>query len=307
MKLCVDAKHCGSYATLSHCWGESRPLELTRANYDAFQKIISYKSLPKTFQDAVTVTRLLGLRYLWIDSLCIVQKDKRDWEEQCTEMKRIYKDSFVTLAGAASSGCDDGFLSPRLASYDVAIPLSDGRKSCEVVLSHSGVDENPLYPSPEPNSPLSTRAWVLQERLLSGRVLYFGTNKMYLECFTNVRFDNYHYPTNWQFADVDMVVKSSIDRLGSHTECFEYWATLVVTYSELHLTYITDRLPALSGLASDFRSVTDAHYLAGVWCEDMPRALTWYVPPWEKATAVSSSTPSYIAPSWSWAAAEFGV
>jgi hypothetical protein len=148
---------------------------------------------------------------------------------------------------------------------------------------------------------------VLQERLLSGRVLYFGTNKMYLECFTNVRFDNYHYPTNWQFTYVDMVVKSSIDRLGSRTECFKYWATLVATYSELHLTDITDRLPALSGLASDFRSVTDAHYLAGVWCEDMPRALTWYVPPWEKATAVSSSPPSYIAPSWSWAAAEFGV
>jgi hypothetical protein len=76
----------------------------------------------------------------------------------------------------------------------------------------------------------------------------------------------------------------------------------------LNLTHITDRLPALSGLASDFQSAADSRYLAGVWDKDIPRALSWYVPPWGDLAFITSSTSScYIAPSWSWAAAKFGV
>ena len=308
LRLCVDVKSYGRYATLSHCWGKSQPLKLMRATYNEFQNEIAYDSLPKTFQDGVTATRLLGLRYLWIDSLCIIQDSSHDWEEQCTEMKRIYKDSFVTLAGAAASGCESGFLHARPASYDATVQLADSGSSCQVILSHSGIDKNPSYPSPEPNSPLMTRAWVLQERLLSARVLYFGTKKMYLECFTNVQLDDCHYPIKWNYGEVGMVVKSAIDQLGNLTKCFRYWTTLVMTYSRLDLTNITDRLPALSGLASDFHSTTGARYLAGLWREDMPRALTWQVTDYEKAAAVSSSdSPSYIAPSWSWAATKFGV
>ena len=102
-----------------------------------------------------------------------------------------------------------------------------------------------------------------------------------------------------------MVAKTAIDQLESHRECFEYWTTVVKTYSRLHLTNITDRLPALSGLAYNFQSATNAQYLAGVWRGDMPRALAWYVPFGEDA--VSSTSSGYIAPSWSWAAAPFGV
>jgi len=306
LRLRANVKGHGRYATLSHCWGKSQPLQLTQATNDEFQHQITYESLPKTFQDAVTTTRLLGLRYLWIDSLCIMQDSKPDWEEQCAKMADIYKNSFVTLAGAAASDCESGFLHPRPTSYDVAMQLSGGRDPCEFVLSYRGVDEDPLYASPEPNSPLSSRAWVLQERLLSRRVLYFGTRKMYLECFTNVRFDDCHHPTEWDYVAVDMVVKQPISQFGSHTKCFGYWAQLVTTYSSLDLTNIMDRLPALSGLASEFQSATGAQYLAGVWREDMPRALNWHVPYWD-AAAASSSTSHYIAPSWSWAAINHGV
>ena len=104
------------------------------------------------------------------------------------------------------------------------------------------------------------------------------------------------------------VVKSAIDQLESRVKCFDYWANIVSTYSGLHLTKNTDRLSALSGLASNFQSATNAQYHAGAWHEDMPRALACWVPFWGKDAAVSSSTLSgYIAPSWSWAAARFGV
>jgi hypothetical protein len=309
LRLLINTISCDRYATLSHCWGGLVPrLTLTVDTYDEFQIKIKFDHLPRTFQDAVTATRSLGLRYLWIDSLCIIQGSESDWEQQCTEMKRIYRDSFVTLAGAAALDCNSGFLHDRPASYDVAIQLFTGTIPFQLVLSHYGIVEDETFPSPEPNSPLSTRAWILQERLLSGRVLSFGTKMMYLECFTNVRFDNCHCPVLWSYTDTDMVVKTDIDQLKSSTLCFEYWNTIVQTYSRLSLTKITDRLPALSGLASDFQSATDAQYLAGIWREDMPRALSWHVPYGKEGVAVSSPTsPRYIAPSWSWAAANFGV
>jgi len=308
LRLLVNVNTYGCYATLSHCWGKSQPLKLTKTTYDKFQKKITYISLPKTFQDAVTATRSLGLRYLWIDSLCIIQGCKRDWEEQCTEMRRIYKDSFVTLAGPAASGCHSGFLDARQISPHATLQASDSKNSSEVVLSYSGVSEDLGDLMPEPNSVLSKRAWVLQERLLSSRVLYFGTKRMYLECFTNVRFEDCHYPINWEYQIIDMVEKLSIDSLGTHLKCFEYWTGLVQTYSETNLTNATDRLPALSGLASEFQRVTEARYLAGIWREDMPRALAWYVP-FFNAVGVPPliSVSDYIAPSWSWASAKLGV
>ena len=302
LRLLVDVKICGRYATLSHCWGNSQPLKLIQTTYDDFQKKIAYTSLSKTFQDAVTATRSLGMRYLWIDSLCIKQDSKRDWEEQCAEMRRIYKDSFVTLAGPAASGCDSGFLCVRQILSHATLQVSDGESSNEVILSHRGINEDINDLTPEPDAPLSKRAWVLQERMLSGRVLYFGTKRLYLECFTNVRFEDCHYPIKWDPQFIDTVVKLDIEKLETHLKCFEYWAALIAAYSGMDLTNITDRLPALSGLASEFQRVTKARYVAGMWLEDMPRALAWYVPFYDTAD-VSQLIPAtnYIAPSWSWA------
>lgn len=131
---------------------------------------------------------------------------------------------------------------------------------------------------------------------------------MYLECFMNVRFEDSHYPITWDYTFIDMVVKSSIDQLGTHLKCFEFWNRLVTTYSQMDLTNITDRLTALSGLASEFQRVTKARYLAGIWREDMPRALAWYIPFYNAAgVSLLISASDYIAPSWSWAAAKFGV
>jgi hypothetical protein len=213
--------------------------------------------------------RLRDLKLSLMGALSMLRGCKRDWEEQCTEMRRIYKDLFVTLAGPAASDCHSGFLDARQDSSHTTLQASDSENSSEVILSYSGVSEDLCDLMPEPNSVLSKRAWVLQERLLSSRVLYFGTKRMYLECFTNVRFDNCHYPINWKYELIDMVEKLSIDQLGTHLKCFEYWTGLVQTYSETNLTKTTDRLPALSGLASEFQRVTKARYLAGIWREDM--------------------------------------
>ncbi|KAF4436028.1 HET-domain-containing protein [Fusarium austroafricanum] len=267
---------------------------------------ILYNSLPKTFQDAVAATRALGLRYLWIDSLCIIQDSKQDWEIQCTEMQRIYRNSFVTVAGPAASGCDSGFLHPRPHICEVTLPISCGDISDKLIFWYQGIAENTMTLVPEENAPLSTRAWVLQERLLSTRVLYFGTKVQYLECFANTRFENFHFSIGWDYREINMISKSQMKLLWSGSDFLKHWTILATTYSSLGLTKITDRLPALSGLAS---SVQASSYLAGIWSHDLPRGLTWYVAPWDRDKAISPviSPTDYVAPSWSWAAAKFGV
>ena len=155
-----------------------------------------FESFPRTFQDAITITRALDVPYLWIDSLCIIQGSRGDWEYECQRMPGIYRNSVVTIAGPAAADCRAGFLHRRPAadhgSVDIRWQLSNGTTHCAVTLQSIG--DILIGPEPEDDSTLSKRAWVLQERLLSPRVLYFGTKRMYWECFTDRRYEDMHYP-----------------------------------------------------------------------------------------------------------------
>jgi hypothetical protein len=79
------------YLTLSHCWGGKVFTTLTRENVEQFLSHIPTKSLSKTFRDAIEVTRRLGFKYLWIDSLCIIQGDEVDWTKEASRMEFVYE------------------------------------------------------------------------------------------------------------------------------------------------------------------------------------------------------------------------
>jgi hypothetical protein len=98
------------YAALSHCWGRKQPLRLTTASLDRFKNTIPWSSLPETFQDAITVTRHLNLQYLWIDSLCIIQDSRTDWEIESARMASVYRGSYVTILASSSAGSEESFL-----------------------------------------------------------------------------------------------------------------------------------------------------------------------------------------------------
>lgn len=301
----------GDYAALSHCWGEgSKPMMTNSTTFSAHLEGIPYASLPNTFQHAVIVTRQLGLRYLWIDSLCIIQDYKDDWEQHCFEMPKIYRNAVVTIAGPGAVDCNTGFLHERRRPLSVNLEISNGEIDQQVTLSHSRL-KSPFHPEPEHNSPLAKRAWVLQERLLSRRILYLGSEFMYFECFTNTRHEDLHYPFIDDYQLRGEVTKKSFTLEEDSCFWLQYWWQIVSTYSESALTVTSDRLPAISGVAREIQHNLRDEYCAGLWLKDIPRGLTWFNPFYklknDDTKDYNSCALPYLAPTWSWASSRHSV
>ncbi|KAL9043216.1 MAG: hypothetical protein Q9214_003575 [Letrouitia sp. 1 TL-2023] len=152
-----------NWATLSYCWGGSAPLKSTMATISRWQEGIPLDQMPSTFRDAVYITRRLGLRHLWINSLCIIQDSPEDWESEATRMGKIYRYGLLNIAAETARTCHDvdkGHMFIRSRSLDVSW-------------------DDFLGPSA---STLNSRGWVLQESFLLPRTLHYGKNHMFWEC-----------------------------------------------------------------------------------------------------------------------------
>jgi hypothetical protein len=286
------------YACLSHCWGSSQHLKTTCANISAMKEGIAIADLAKTFQDAIIVTKELGLRYLWIDSLCIIQDDKDDWEQESAKMSSIFENAYITIAASCAADDRFGFLSPR--------PQRD-----YISFQNSHVQAFAVPPryfvSPEnlmlmPDEPVNKRAWTLQERLLSLRTLHFGRSQISFECKSEFwTEDGYMRCKALNYMNRDKVnAQSSLH----DSDLQAPWNRIVKEYSNRELTFAIDKLPALGGLAHRFDlanySSTDKNrsskYLAGLWRHNLIIDLNWW-----PQNGNCTSAPSYRAPSWSWA------
>lgn len=168
------------YTALSHCWGTppSRPLITTLANLASRKERIPFDELPLTFKDAVTTTRKLKIPYLWIDSLCIIQDSPSDWEREAGKMALVYAGSICTLSALGAHNSHGGFfrLVEKERDFVYRYDLNLGSQRIRV------------FPC-EPNDwlldgPLMERAWTLQERELSNRILHFPRDELLWECKT---------------------------------------------------------------------------------------------------------------------------
>jgi hypothetical protein len=176
----------GDWATLSHCWGSGESLKTTTSSLGAWKSILSWEDIPILFQDAMNITRRLGLRYLWIDSLCIIQDSKEDWIKEAAQMDLIYKNSKATIV---AEGCPNS----QASLYDVLIDGRDSTFQSQTLLQvqcHS-LKENlagQLYCGHNfvdkyfCEGPLNNRAWTLQESSLSPRVLRFSKGQIWWQC-----------------------------------------------------------------------------------------------------------------------------
>lgn len=224
----------GQYCALSHCWGpvDKRPLATTRYTLGEHTRGIEIKKLPKTYQDAVTVTRGIGVRYLWIDSLCIVQDDKDEWEKESWKMGKIYERATLTIAASGAQDSTKGcFISKSHELSSESIPYFSELEE----ISQSGCfylqqvfDTSPYW------TPLRWRGWAFQEWRLSRRIVHFTEGGVGWKC-GELEIDEYDDPRDMQL--------------------YSEWDSLLQDYSIAEFTFDKDRLIALQGLASEMQRV----------------------------------------------------
>lgn len=177
-----DPAVTGRYVALSHRWGDLSQDQrfCTYADNIAQRKErIEYDELPASFRDAVRVARALGVRFLWIDSLCIIQEDPEDWAAEAGRMEQVFSHAYCTIAASSAESSLAGFLGGRRPRDAIMLPTPEGSPL------YLGEDIDDFRADVE-NSVLSSRGWVLQERALSRRTIYFTSTQVYWECGNGV-------------------------------------------------------------------------------------------------------------------------
>jgi hypothetical protein len=324
------------YVTLSHCWGGANFIRLTNETVPRFERGISVEELPQTFQDAIRFSRRLGIRYIWIDSLCIKQDDTQDWLYESGQMDQVYNNSYCNISATASTNSYGGLFFERepqqlwvdeIELRTAGVPgLIDVQpfERC-VILDLSFWEQN------VDNAPVNIRSWVLQERLLAPRVLHFCKDQIAFECLkldaAECRPEGLplfqlkagDFKDGGRLKGIEPSydgkrlrkarVKISPDP-DEHIEmlhAFELWKNVVEVYSRTLLTQDYDKLIALGGIAKMMSGMVQDDYIAGLWRKYLESQLLWRVDLVRKKGIFlfdSKRPSSYRAPTFSWASVD---
>lgn len=321
------------YMTLSHCWGKKPLVEsqarLLKPTFDILRQHQPISKLPKTFRDAMDIVSRLGVRYLWIDRLCIFQDSTEDWGAEAASMQDVYKNSYLTISALSATDNEGGCLFER-DPEKVAPSAVSMRKSPDQEPATFGFESEMKFGwfRMFEGQPITKRAWILQERLLSSRVLHFGSKQVFWECCErNACETNPDTIPVYYFLEHDRGDHGSQEEWGEKKEhphlwkqlidayereylsdpyeqLFADWQAVLRVYTRCQLTVPSDKLVALSGIANDMqRRLKDfkhdsTKYLAGLWEAKLREGLIWYmVVPGHRRRPPET----YRAPSWSWA------
>lgn len=319
------------YATLSHCWGQADFLTLMEENLNDLVDGVPLEKLPKSFQDAIEICKWLEIRYLWIDSLCIIQNKRKDdgnwkehtetvadqdWKEHARSMADIYRNCLLNISIDRASNPHQGAFAERppgvLDPCSVIIGFRQEKdlqpRWYEKIWRHlKGTRQKsfrndyfakfqlfgPLDCLDFINQmPLSRRAWVFQERFMSPRVLHFGTDRIFWECRALCRQEAPGWE-NQKIAPSEWFFERT-DPENLHN----VWRNMVSYYNALNLTKPEkDKLVAFASVAQEFEKQMDDNYVVGLFQSELPYSLLWFVIP-DKHNFTRSEGQ---APSWSWA------
>jgi len=311
VRLVETSGMSGTYACLSHCWGPRPLIRTLRGNYEQHKAGIANSSLPKTFQDAVTVARSLGIQFLWVDSLCIIQDDLDDWQKEAALMARIYQNGRIIIMASNSTGADTGCFTngPRFLSKELSIVDADGKQHharAREAIDHGGW-------------PILARGWVYQERMLSPRLVHFGHTELVFECLGDQPRCECSRAGIWDFQRFDFgrAVKQYEDFWTVSPDYWSgslsgrhawdnilrpiMWKNVVQAYSQLDLTFGQDIFPALSGVVKQFQRHRDSKYIAGLWEDTLVEDMLW-----ESFMSEQPRSPEWQSPTWSWASLSGG-
>ncbi|KAK4207798.1 heterokaryon incompatibility protein-domain-containing protein [Rhypophila decipiens] len=314
----TDAQTTGRYLTLSHCWGKISPTKTTQAIVAEWHvSLPEDDQLSKTFQDAIWLTRSLGERFLWIDSLCIVQDDPLDLEAQIGEMGAIFERSYCTIAavdakGLDSSGPDSGlFLSGRGDDKNPVVRLSlldsTNGDTHEVFLQHIPTDRVYPFHIQLQAKAWHTRGWIFQEKELARRCIFFTQDVVAWRCNRYWETEQTGIPERREgrpaVLRLDEYILGGLSDEADHV-MRRLWQRCVEEYSEKKLTYISDKGNALVGLEERLTARCQAAFHFGLLVygsnQVLCSQLLWLSVP-GRGRGVSSDK-FFACPSWSWMA-----
>ncbi|PQE04020.1 Heterokaryon incompatibility protein [Rutstroemia sp. NJR-2017a BVV2] len=225
-------------------------------------------------------------------------------------MAQVYRGAALTLSASYASADSEGFLKHRPLLHSTVKITSSSGQSAEIYLAdRSQLMENWPWAGPECNviPPLDTRGWCLQECYLSNRQLKFLNTKILWSC-RDMDFDEGMSDrlegalvirgTGKHFTYLFRGIQKPRHRSMSLLTPYSSWYNMVSEFSRRSLTFASDVLPALSGLAYEVAIHDNGKYCAGVWWEDIAFGLCWKK---SETLKPASGSNGYIAPSWSWA------
>ncbi|PVH81595.1 HET-domain-containing protein, partial [Cadophora sp. DSE1049] len=197
------------------------------------------------------------IRHLWIDSLCILQDDPKDFEREGTAMHKTYSMATCTIAASSSSSGQGGCLIPRDDNSPAQLQPCNLTFNNQTITIHPWSNEWCNYH----RGPLSTRGWCFQERELSRRTLHFTTHRIFWECRTAIASED--HPSMINLGDRSFMPLSHTRPLAT-----KLWCRAVQEYTRRNLTFRKDRLPAIYGIARIISAVIRDEYVAGIWLCD---------------------------------------
>lgn len=322
-----------SYLALSHCWGRKPFLVMRKQNRKKFKKGVRIASLARNFQDAISVAHQLGFRYIWIDCLCIIQGSPEDWRREAPTMNQVYRNAFLTIGAMASSDAHGGLFRKRDPEMMGTCPIMVNTKAEGVVKAL--LVKSDIWDSHVKQAPLSQRAWVVQERILSPRSLYFCEGQLFWECREQHACEclpkgvplelisDIKVPTAVEVVPIK-AFETAVERVKhsdswdvrmadndtpwvqrQYEDAYMVWDDILESYSKCALTDPNDKFVAISGVAKDFAKAIDDEYLAGLWRRDFINSLLWTsysdMDRYSEGFVPAVRSPVYRAPSWSWA------
>ncbi|KAH9203558.1 heterokaryon incompatibility protein-domain-containing protein [Leptodontidium sp. 2 PMI_412] len=289
------------YIALSHCWGtlpekQREKSRTTTSNEKEWRtKGFLVEDLTRTFQDAISVTRKLGQRYLWIDSLCIIQGKDGDWATEATKMEAVFKNAYCTIAATSAKDSTEGFLNrlEEKGSQYVMVPESSHGK----VYVYTSIDED--FDGDVIQGVLNKRAWVLQERALSRRTIHFTKSQTYFECGGGIRCEML---THMQNANLSFQSDPEFPRSMRYRYVvaqIQLFQSLFTNYSTFGITDHTDRPVAIESLAKALAKALDTVVYYRIFKCFLHRSLMWQ-PAQNASLEKIDYKDNRMRPSWSW-------
>ncbi|OIW25269.1 HET-domain-containing protein [Coniochaeta ligniaria NRRL 30616] len=308
-----DVPPGSAYVALSHCWGGKIPdCTTTRETLADRKNGIPWESIPNTFRDAMEFTLKLGLEYIWIDSVCIIQQDPSDWVREAGRMYHVYKNAQITVGAVYAENCSEGLFSgrnPRLQRKVLTVGFKDQRYQLyarrafpDMHLPDGALDNIRMESLQTP--PLFRRAWTFQERMVTPRSVFFVHGELMWDCYESVgcecgeHFDH----TSRRGSSIEIISpKSSYKRslIGdAELSVEDTWWDMVSMYSILALTNPHDKLPGIGAIAEEISRSKQPkdRYLAGLWSDTLASDLLW-----RSDHPEVTNRSSWTAPTWSWA------